>query len=184
MLEHSDNRQAIHSLDALSGALFDLMQEDSFEKITITQICQTAQISRRTFYRHCSRKLDLVDYLIQNHIRELLDSVDFTCTDAALLYRNFFQYWKDHSALLTTLFRHHLFSHFSRTFTKCCTKWMKDSLMFDMLENRTNQDSLRLFYNSFLIGGLCHVLEPWTAENFKTSVHDLTYVLVTLAPET
>ncbi|HJC50077.1 MAG TPA: hypothetical protein H9754_05780 [Candidatus Anaerostipes avistercoris] len=36
MLEHSDNRQAIHSLDALSGALFDLMQEDSFEKITIT----------------------------------------------------------------------------------------------------------------------------------------------------
>lgn len=183
MLKHSGNRQAIHSLDALSKALFDLMQDDSFEKITITQICQTAQISRRTFYRHCSRKLDLIDYLIQKQIRELLESVDFTCADPVVLYHNFFRYWQNRSVLLTLLYRSHLFPHFSQVFTKCCLLWMEDRLMRDMLKDHSNQDSLRLFYNSFLIGGLCNVLELWTAEDFKTSVQDLTYVLVTLAPD-
>lgn len=183
MLKQSNNQQVIYSLNALSQALYQLMQEHSFENITITQICETAQITRRTFYRNCSNKLDLIDYLIQQYIRELLDSVDFTCIDAALLYQNFFQFWEVRNAILTTLFKNNLFEHFSQVFTKCCIQWMEDSLMRDMLQGRTNTDSLRMYYNSFVIGGLCNVLELWTAENFKTSISDLVYVLTTLAPK-
>lgn len=183
MFKQSNNHQVIYSLNALSQALYQLMQKNSFENITITQICQTAQITRRTFYRNCSSKLDLVDYLIHQHIRELLDSVDFTCTDASLLYQHFFHYWKMRSAILTTLYRNNLFGHFSQVFTECCIQWMEDSLMKDMLQDHTNTDSLRLYYNSFIIGGLCNVLELWTAENFKTPSDDLVYVLATLAPK-
>lgn len=184
MLKHSENHQVIYSLNALSQALFELMQTDSIEQITITQICQTAQITRRTFYRNCNNKLDLVDYFIQKRIRELLDSVDFTSTDVSLMYQHFFQYWKSHSTLLLTLYKNNLFGHFSHVFTTCCFEWMEDRLMRDMLQNRSNKDTLRLYYNSFVIGGLCNVLELWTAGNFKTSIHDLVYVLTTLAPET
>lgn len=183
MIKQSNNHQVIYSLNALSQALYQLMQKNSFEKITITQICQVAQITRRTFYRNCNNKLDLVDYFIQQHIRELLDSVDFTCVDASLLYPHFFQYWKMRSTMLTTLYQNNLFGHFSKVFTKCCIQWMEDSLMRDMLRGRTNTDNLRLYYNSFIIGGLCNVLELWTAEDFKTPVKDLVYVLATLAPK-
>lgn len=183
MFKDSRNCQVIYSLNTLSRALFDLMQEDDFEKITITQICQAAQITRRTFYRNCSSKLDLVDYLIRQHIRSLLDSIDFECTDAVLLYRNFFQYWKERHLFLTTLYRSRLFEFFSQVFTTCCIQWMEDGLMVDMLQDQSDQERLRFFYNSFLIGGLCSVLKPWTAEGFQTPVEKLSYVLASLAPK-
>ena len=183
MFKHSENRQVLYSLNALAEALFDLMQKEGFEEITVTQICQTAGITRRTFYRNCDSKLDLIDFLTEKYVRNLLDSVDFTCTDALLLYRNFFQYWKEHSTFLRALYQNRLFPWFSRTFTTCCIRWMEDGLMLDMLKGRPNRETLRLFYNSFLIGGLCSVLEPWTAEDFQTSTQELAYVLASLAPE-
>lgn len=183
MLKDSKNPQVIYSLNKLSKALYDLMQQHSFEEITVTQICQEAQITRRTFYRNCDNKLDLVDYMLQNQIRDLLSSVDFTCTDTTIMFEFFFQYWKLHNGLLVTLYRNNLFEHFSQVFTKCCIQWMQDSLMVGMLRGRPNQDTLRHFYNSFLIGGLCNVLESWTAEQFGTPISDLVYVLTTLAPQ-
>lgn len=183
MLKHSKNHQVIYSLNALSQSLYELMQKTPFEKIAVTQICQTAQITRRTFYRNCNDKLDLVDYLVQQYIRELLDSVDFTCTDTILLYQHFFQFWKTRHTFLTTLYQNNLFTYFFQAFTKCCIHWMEDRLMIDMLQDQRNKDALRLFYNSFIIGGLCNVLEPWTAEDFQTPIDDLVYVLTTLSPK-
>ena len=183
MLKQSNNHQVIYSLNALSQALYGLMQEYPIEEISITQICQEAHIARRTFYRNCSNKLDLIDYLIQNQIQELLDSADFTCKDPFILYQSFLQYWNIRDTFLLTLYRNHLFDRFAQVFTRCCLYGMEDILMKEMLEGRTNQNSLRHFYISFTIGGLCNVLESWTSENFKTPVPDLVYVLATLAPK-
>lgn len=43
----------------------DLVQKKSFDKITIDQICQEAEIGRSTFYRYFTDKYDILDYSIQ-----------------------------------------------------------------------------------------------------------------------
>lgn len=51
---------------ALFEALITLMEETSFEKIKISDICEAALINRSTFYAHYEDKYDLLLELIQD----------------------------------------------------------------------------------------------------------------------
>lgn len=49
---------------ALSRAMHGLLEEKSFDKITVTEICQKAEVRKATFYRHFIDKMDLLEYMI------------------------------------------------------------------------------------------------------------------------
>ena len=48
---------------ALATALKDLMSEMSFEKITISDICEKCDMNRKSFYYHFKDKYDLVNWI-------------------------------------------------------------------------------------------------------------------------
>lgn len=48
----------------LKLTLFDLLSKMSFEKISLTLICNHAMIPRSTFYRYFDDKYDLLDYCV------------------------------------------------------------------------------------------------------------------------
>ncbi|KRN13189.1 hypothetical protein IV48_GL000847 [Fructilactobacillus fructivorans] len=52
------------------NSFFDLLIKSSYKKITIKEISQHAQISRRTFYRIFNSK----DNLLQSYFEELLNN--------------------------------------------------------------------------------------------------------------
>ena len=56
-------RMARQSKQWLVDALVTLMKDEAIEDISITEIVQTADLSRRTFYRAFKTKDDLIDYL-------------------------------------------------------------------------------------------------------------------------
>lgn len=49
----------------LSRALFSLLEETPFEKITLTQLCSYSMVPRSTFYRYFEDKYDLLYYCLQ-----------------------------------------------------------------------------------------------------------------------
>ena len=49
----------------LSQALFSLLEENPFEKITLTQLCDASRVPRSTFYRYFEDKYDLLYYCLQ-----------------------------------------------------------------------------------------------------------------------
>ncbi len=49
----------------LSRALFALLEETPFEKITLTQLCDASLVPRSTFYRYFEDKYDLLYYCLQ-----------------------------------------------------------------------------------------------------------------------
>ncbi len=55
-------RGAKRTLDALSGAMFLLLSEKPFEKITVGELCEQAQYPRATFYNYFDDKYDLLNY--------------------------------------------------------------------------------------------------------------------------
>jgi len=63
MLE-SENPLAIRSKKWITSALIDLMKEKPFNKITIQEIANKAELDRRTFYRNFSSKEDILSYHI------------------------------------------------------------------------------------------------------------------------
>lgn len=50
---------------ALTEALYDLLCEKSFDKITITELCERAMVRKATFYKHFADKTELLAYMIR-----------------------------------------------------------------------------------------------------------------------
>lgn len=55
----------IRTYTLLQAALFSLMTEMPFEKITLTRLCDRAMVPRSTFYRYFEDKYDLLRYCLQ-----------------------------------------------------------------------------------------------------------------------
>lgn len=99
------DRRIRKSQEAIKMAVIDLMNEKNFDQITIQDISDRADVSRRTIYLHYVDKFDLLDKLIEEHIdemRELCDSTDDDADyiDAGLLW---FDYFERHSLFFSAL---------------------------------------------------------------------------------
>ena len=53
---------------ALSQALMALMQTESFQKISISDICDLCHMNRKSFYYHFRDKYDLVNWIFDNEL--------------------------------------------------------------------------------------------------------------------
>ena len=58
------DRRTLYTKMVIKDALLELMEEHSFDKITVTAICKTAEITRATFYLHFNDLTAVVDELL------------------------------------------------------------------------------------------------------------------------
>ena len=59
---------------ALSAALKELMDEQPFEKISVSDICQRCHMNRKSFYYHFKDKYDLANWIFDTEFIELTQS--------------------------------------------------------------------------------------------------------------
>ena len=59
---NGNNKTACHSQQAIADALFDLLAQERYEKISVTEICTKANVSRQTFYSLFSSKENVIAY--------------------------------------------------------------------------------------------------------------------------
>ena len=85
--------------ECLRIAMFKLMNQEHFDKITITEIAKRAGVSRLAFYRNYDSKEALVADLCQSLFTELRKSLtsDQFRTDRKGWYRDFFETIRDNS---------------------------------------------------------------------------------------
>lgn len=60
-----------HTHWAVTTAFLDLLREKDIQKISVSDICRTAEINRATFYKYYSSPEDLLGKLEDNHLAEL-----------------------------------------------------------------------------------------------------------------
>ncbi len=85
--------------ECLRTAIFKLMEQKSFDKITITDIAKCAGVSRAAFYRNYATKEALVEDVCRCLIEELTSSVQSECfrTNRRQWYQNFFRVVQENS---------------------------------------------------------------------------------------
>lgn len=71
MTKEKEDLRIIRTRKLLSNTLLDMMQEQSIEKISVIDLCNTAMINRATFYAHFEDKYHLLNYALE----ELKDSL-------------------------------------------------------------------------------------------------------------
>lgn len=81
MAERKQYRSAIRSKKSIRKAFMELLKEKTFEKITVTDIVNRADINRSTFYAHYPDVMGLLDELQQEIIsffEQYLKKVNFS----------------------------------------------------------------------------------------------------------
>ncbi len=82
---------------ALANALKECMQEESFCKISVSDLCEKCHMNRKSFYYHFRDKFDLLNWIFENDFNEILaqESDIWEVTEALCMYlidnRSFFK---------------------------------------------------------------------------------------------
>lgn len=93
---------ALVSKSLISDALISLIQESGFLQITITLLCERAQIARRTFYRNFDTVEDVLRYIGSQTIEEFVcDMLRHKGESYPDLLASFFSFWREHNDRFT-----------------------------------------------------------------------------------
>lgn len=58
--------------EAFANALKDTMRRSAFEKVTVSYLCKSCNMQRKTFYYHFSDKYELMNWIFQTEVIEPL----------------------------------------------------------------------------------------------------------------
>ncbi len=100
------DRRIIKSQQAIQSTFLEMVVTDGFDKITVIDITERANIGRKTFYLHYLDKFDLLDNILDDHIAQLKvlcdQKKDLGMLEGALLW---FSYFEQHQLLFAALFQ-------------------------------------------------------------------------------
>ncbi len=78
------NKTALCSQKNIAGSFIELLREKEYSKISISEICQKAGVSRQTFYTLFESKENIVSFVLTKH-HEFNPSEDCNCKGAPTL---------------------------------------------------------------------------------------------------
>ena len=87
---------------ALAAALKSLMQTQAFEKISVGEICEVCELSRKSFYYHFKDKYDLVEWIFHTEFITAVTSA--RVTDRWVFVRALCDYFYRERAFYAKLF--------------------------------------------------------------------------------
>ncbi len=166
----TNGKIAEQSKKMLVNSLLTLMKQYDFHEITVTQIAQEADLSRKTYYRLFSDKQSLLLYLLEEKSITLLENVEKAGIHHYWdLVQMFFDFWTKERELLSLLKKHQLlyllhqasYQHSLRFF--CAIRSTETAAEF--------QDNLP-YLLAYSIGGIHSMLLQWIEDDMKSDPKD------------
>lgn len=118
------DRRIVKSKNAIKKALIELMSNNGFDKITVQNIVDCADISRKTFYLHYLDKYDLLDKIIEEHIKELREICDSASETNEIV--SWFEYFEDNYLFFSMMLNSKGASFFRRRFLEFVIEDLKN----------------------------------------------------------
>lgn len=152
---------------ALFLALFSLLEKNSFQRVTVNDICQQAMVSRSTFYAHFDDKyallrsaLEELSALLEREngsggVREQLVHLLHMMRDRRQVFKNLFQSGADEEL-------NRLVSGFYQlNFTRA----------IEMVQGHDASSEISpAMLSAFCAGGVINTIRLWVSQGFKDSV--------------
>lgn len=106
-MRESQNPIAIRSQDMIYAAFVELLLQIPYKDISVGALCKTADIDRRTFYRHFEHKNDVLhsylDKIFDEYMQQVAELASNNSVDYLKLFFRFFS--ENHRDFLSAL--HH-----------------------------------------------------------------------------
>lgn len=183
----------LYSKNRLGQALVQLLEERAFGELTVTELCERAEIARRTFYRHFATLEDVLAYYVQGVIadfvqamrsRSLASDASSTNGDAVIaqpattmfeeLVLRYFSFWQQHSTLLIQLNKNQLLGLIFAQYIQCLHHHPDILHMSDLQQADREFQEPRMAYVS---GGLWSALIYWVSAGCRQTPQELSKII-------
>jgi AcrR family transcriptional regulator len=165
------------SKDSIFTALMKLLEKKSFNSITITQITETAGVSRMAFYRSYQTKEDVITDYISEMFNEFTDSLKrLEVDDKYHAVRLYFSFFKGKSEFISILIKSELTYIF---YERLC-----DTIVdfFKTQDDITRDDpTFTNYLAQFTAAGLFRTLLDWIKGGSVESVEEMTNFICEIA---
>lgn len=195
-LEHpatlpGEDRRIVRSKRALRHALVKLMEEQSFDAISVNDLCECADLNRGTFYNHYKDKESLLlaweDEVIADleFLRLDLERITLLELMEALAEKQplpqlvaLFEYLKTQGAFLHAVLSDRGDGRFSGRLRDCICVEFVWSVLHEKYRN--NPTPLVDYYVSFYANAYLGIIEHWIAGNMKESPEEMAQIALRL----
>ncbi len=152
----------------LTEALMELLQQNSFEKIGINDICKKAMVHRATFYNHFGDKYDLFAYALDEIEEEMFESTiekgDFSSPKEMYktLIAKLFDYIEENRTKFNLILQHN-----SEKIISIIATTMRRSIRYLICRNKyTEQYVVPInVIIDFFMGGISFIVLDWIKSN-------------------
>lgn len=155
---------------ALSIAMLSLLEKNSFQKITVNDICQEALVSRSTFYTHFEDKYMLLQFCMQELGSMMMEKAQ--TPDPQERMRASLQAIYDHARVYHNIFladpNRELLSMIRRHFTTLVSTIIKKHDTGNKLLDNTPE-----LIALYCAGGVSALIGWWIEEDFPVSVDEM-----------
>ncbi len=166
-------------------AFYELIKEVDHDKITVTSLCERAEINRATFYKHYLDVPDLIDKLQEETLERLSQKFDTASTDGDI--KNFIietlKYLKDNNEGHSIMEIITPEGESSFTLKISSLLFSKFSEFVDPFVKTNSLDEKTILY-SYLAGGSAGVINYWIKTGFNEKEETIAEKIIRLASST
>ena len=172
----------------MDKALISLLEEKSFEYITVSEICKRANVNRSTFYLHYENTVDLLDETarfllddfmayfnvdvknITNKIKESsLDELNFISNEYLQPYLT---YIEDNKSVFSTVLLHSVPFGFNEIFQR-----LYENVFNPILERYNYPNADRKYAMMFYLNGITAVVTEWLKDGCEKTIGEVSQII-------
>jgi len=172
MTTKKEDRRVKFSKIFLKNSLIDLLETKSISKITIKEICETADINRATFYAHYSDQYALLKSIEEDYIENILKDIfqqENSKENTPLLTQSILVYIYENAKMSKILLSDRADLHFQKRIMSI----VHDSLLSQLM-HASKQDLDRAQYiSSYVITGCIGIIQKWFERGLTESPKEI-----------
>jgi len=170
------DRRIKYTKTQLESAMVSLLKKHHISKISVTSLCEIADINRSTFYTHYKDQYDLLEQMSRDAVENItlyLDKItnagETSVTDAHL--KTILEYAKSNAEL----FKAFLSENCDTVFQKDIMKLFYVIPMFFSIQasERTSE-----YLTEFMLAGCISILKRWLLEDMPESTQEMSEMIL------
>jgi len=157
-------RQREQSAKMIEDALFELMREKDFARITISEIAKRADVGRRTFYRLYTSKEEVLHAWFDKLCREYKDTYPpLARYDLNQIARDYFEFWYSYRDVLLLMHQCGLSEIIYGEISRVSEDIVKSRMGCERAEGEKDMR----FFAYYSVGGFILLLRHWIEEGME-----------------
>lgn len=156
--------RVIRTHDQLTSGLIKLLSKKSFEDLSVSEICDTANVHRATFYKHFNDKYEFLNFCFDNELSKIDFDASKSLPAAENIKENFmsfikttFEFISKKQALFSVILSNKYSATLGATFTNAVYNYCLEKVEFILPDTDGKRAELfAAFYSNAFIGVLTH----------------------------